>query len=78
MSGIYGIVHDGHPSFENGDMNEAKVAVQRIVKIGERCDPFVAAVEALRSIVDHGRLERVPLLIDALRSITKKGKHKIK
>ena len=74
MSGIYGIVHDGHPSFENGDMNETKVAVQRMVKIGERRDPFVTAVDTLGSVVDHGRVEHVPFFVDALRSKTKRGK----
>lgn len=38
----------------------------------------MAAVETLGSIVDHGRVEHVPLIVDALRSKQKGGKYEIK
>ena len=58
-------------------MNETYVPVQRIVKVGIRGDPFVAAGETLGSIVDHGRVERAPIFIDALRSKQNREKTKL-
>ena len=59
-------------------MNETYVPVQRIVKVGIRGDPFVAAGETLGSIVDHGRVERASLFVNALRSKQNRGKNEIK
>ena len=55
-------------------MDEAEVAVQRVVKVGEGGDPRVAAGGALRPVVHHGRVERVPLLVDTLAGGTEKGR----
>ena len=70
-SRVNGIVHDGRPPLEDGDVNEAEVAVQRVVKVGEGGDPRVAAGRALRTVVHHGGVERLPLLVDALAGQTK-------
>ena len=73
-SRVNGIVHDGRPPLEDGDVNEAEVAVQRVVKVGEGGDPRVAAGGALRPVVDHGRVERLPLRVHALAAgETKRG-----
>lgn len=65
---INGIVHDGHPTFESGNLKQAQVRFSHVVKVHRGVIPRVVFVLARRSIRDDFVIHVSLVLIHALQS----------
>ena len=68
LSGVDSVVHDRRPTLESRHLEESQVGPTDVVKVDPGVGPDQVVGQAGGLIVDDGRVQDVPLLIDTLHS----------